>query len=220
MMRRHLLPLLVAGALPALLLLGSCASEAPKEKAEAVPPPASEVNEPTPVPQKYRAKFTTTKGEFVIEVTTAQAPLAAERFFRLLEEDYYSGCPVYRVRPGFVVQWGISNSPRKTAKWNQEYLPDEPPKVSNTRGTVSFAASGKDSRTMQVFVNLGNNAPLDKQGFSPFGQVISGMNVFAKFQTYKEDINQSQLIREGGSYIEMFFPKMDRITKAELITTP
>ncbi|MCW5965665.1 MAG: peptidylprolyl isomerase [Bryobacterales bacterium] len=221
MKRRRLLSLLGAGSLSILsLLLGSCASEAPKEKAEAVPPPVAEPPAPTPVPEKYRAKFATTKGEFVIEVTRSLAPLAAERFYRLLEENYYAGCPVYRVRPGFVVQWGISDSPRKTNKWNQEYMPDEPTKLSNTRGTVSFAASGKDSRTMQVFVNLGNNAPLDKQGFSPFGRVISGMDVFAKFQSYRDDINQSQFIREGGSYIEMFFPKMDRITNAELLALP
>lgn len=220
MMRRRLMLFSVIGCFAALLSwMTGCSPEAPKEKAEALPPPVEEPA-PQPVPEKYRAKFVTTKGEFVVEVTSAQAPLAAERFFRLLEEDYYSGCPLYRVRPGFVVQWGISDSPRKTAKWNQEYMPDEPVKVSNTRGAVSFAASGKDSRTMQVFVNLGNNAPLDKQGFSPFGRVISGMDVFAKLQSYKEDINQSQFIREGGGYIEMFFPKMDRVTKAELMLMP
>lgn len=202
-----------------LLFLGSCSSEAPKESAEAVPP-AVEEPEPTPVPAKYRARFVTTKGEFVIEVTSEDAPIAAERFFRLLESDYYSGCPLYRVRPGFVVQWGISDSPRKTAKWNFEYLPDEPRKLSNTRGTVSFAAAGKDSRTMQVFVNLGNNTPLNNQGFAPFGKVISGMDVLGKLQSYGENVNQGQLVREGGSYVEMFFPKMDRITKAELIAAP
>ena len=202
------------------LLHTGCASEATKEEAaEAMPPPVEDPG-PAPVPAKYRAKFTTTKGEFVIEVTSTQAPLAAERFYRLLEEDYYSGCPVYRVRPGFVVQWGISDSPRKTAKWNQEYMPDEPRTVSNTRGTVACASAGKDSRTMQVFVNLGNNSPLDNQGFSPFGRVISGMSVFANFEGFGDNVNQPQLVREGGSYVEMFFPKMDRITKAELMEIP
>ncbi len=208
------------GGMALVLMLAGCGSEAPKEKAEAVPPVVEVAPAVTPVPEKYRAKFISSKGEFVIEVNREQAPLAAERFFRLLEEDYYAGCYLYRVRPGFVVQWGISNSPRKTAKWNQEYLLDEPVKVPNARGAVSFAASGKDSRTMQVFVNLGNNGPLDKQGFSPFGRVISGMDVFTKLHSYKEDINQSQFVREGGGYIEMFFPKMDQITKTELILLP
>lgn len=201
------------------LLLGSCASESPKESAESVPPVVAEP-EPTPVPAKYQAKFETTKGDFVIEVTSEDAPLAAERFFRLLETDYYSGCPLYRVRPGFVVQWGISDSPRKTAKWNYEYMEDEPRKLSNTRGSVAFAAAGKDSRTMQVFVNMGNNTPLNNQGFTPFGKVVSGMDVLSRLQSYGENVNQGQLVREGGSYIEMFFPKMDRITKAELIPAP
>jgi cyclophilin family peptidyl-prolyl cis-trans isomerase len=203
-----------------LLMLAGCRGEAPKENAAVPPPVEREAPAPTPVPEKFRAKFVTTEGEFVIEVTRELAPLAAERFFRLLEEDYYAGCYFYRVRPGFVVQWGISDSPRKTAKWNQEYMVDEPVKAPNSRGTVSFAASGKDSRTIQVFVNLGNNAPLDKQGFSPFGRVISGMDVFAKLHSYKQDVNQGQFVREGGGYIEMFFPKMDKITKAELLPMP
>ncbi len=216
MLRSKVFP---AVAILCLLFLGSCSSEAPKETAEAVPP-AAEQPEPTPVPAKFQGKFVTSKGEFVIEVNTEDAPVAAERFFRLLESDYYSGCPLYRVRPGFVAQWGISDSPRKTAKWHYDYLTDEPRKLSNTRGTVAFAAAGKDSRTMQVFVNLGNNTPLNNQGFAPFGKVVSGMDVFAKLQSYGENVNQGQLVREGGSYVEMFFPKMDRITKAELILAP
>jgi peptidyl-prolyl cis-trans isomerase A (cyclophilin A) len=203
-----------------LLLLTGCSTERPAEERAEAPPPVAEEPEVAPVPAKYRASFKTTQGDFVLEVISAQAPIAAERFFRLMQENYYDGCPLYRVRPGFVVQWGISNSPRKTAKWNQEYLPDEPRSASNVRGAVSFASQGPDSRTMQVFVNLGNNSPLDAQGFVPFGRVISGMGVFEKFQSYGEDVNQSQLTREGGSYIEMYFPKMDRITETELVEVP
>ena len=200
-----------------LAFLFACSpAPAPKESAEAIPPPVEEPK-PEPTPATYQASFETTKGNFVIEVTREWAPLAADRFYALLKDDYYSGCPLYRVRPGFVVQWGISNSPRKTNKWNQEYIEDEPRKMSNTRGTVTFAASGKDSRTMQVFVNMGNNAPLDKQGFVPFGKVVSGMDVLAKLTSFGEKVNQSQLMREGGMYVDMFFPKMDRIKKASLV---
>lgn len=201
------------------IALVSC-SPAPKEKgAEAVPPPVEEVK-PEPAPEVYRAKFTSTKGDFVIEVTRKWAPLAADRFYALLKDDYYSGCPVYRVQPGFVVQWGISNSTRKSAKWNQEYLEDEPRTQSNTRGTVAFATSGPGSRTMQAFVNMGNNTPLNAQGFTPFGKVVSGMDTLAKMKSYGEGVDQGRLMREGGTYIEMFFPKMDRIEKAELLTAP
>lgn len=202
-----------------LMALASC-SPAPKEKAaEAVPPPVEEAK-PEPAPEVYRAKFTSTKGDFVIEVTRKWAPLAADRFYTLLKEDYYRGSPVYRVQPGFVVQWGISNSTRKSAKWNQEYMEDEPRTQSNTRGTVAFATSGPGSRTMQVFVNMGNNTPLNAQGFAPFGRVVSGMDVLAKMTSYGDQVDQGRLMREGGTYVEMFFPKMDRIEKTELLAMP
>lgn len=192
-------------------------SPAPKEKTAEVAPPPVEEPEPEPAPDVYRAKFTSTKGDFVIEVTRKWAPMAAARFHTLLKENYYAGCPVYRVRPGFVVQWGISNSPGKTSKWNQEYMEDEPRTQSNLRGTVAFASSGPDSRTMQIFVNMGNNTPLNAQGFVPFGRVLSGMDSLAKMMSYGDQIDQSRLMREGGSYVEMFFPKMDRIEKAEIL---
>ncbi len=192
-------------------------SPAPKEKTAEVAPPPVEEPEPEPAPDVYRAKFTSTKGDFVIEVTRKWAPMAADRFYTLLKENYYAGCPVYRVRPGFVVQWGISNSPGKTSKWNQEYMEDEPRTQSNLRGTVAFASSGPDSRTMQIFVNMGNNTPLNAQGFVPFGRVLSGMDSLAKMMSYGDQIDQSRLMREGGSYVEMFFPKMDRIEKAEIL---
>jgi cyclophilin family peptidyl-prolyl cis-trans isomerase len=199
-----------------LAILNGC-SPAPKEKAaEPVPPPVEEPK-PEPAPEVFRAKFTTTKGDFVIEVIRKWAPVAADRFYTLIKEDYYPGCPVYRVQPGFVVQWGISDSTRKSAKWNQEYLEDEPRTQSNTRGTVAFATSGPGSRTMQVFVNMGNNTPLNAQGFTPFGRVVSGMEVLAKMHSYGDDVDQGRLMREGGTYVEMFFPKMDRIRATELL---
>lgn len=217
--KRSILAVLFLAAAALLMALASC-SPAPKEKAaEAVPPPVEEAK-PEPAPEVYRAKFTSTKGDFVIEVTRKWAPLAADRFYTLLKEDYYPGSPVYRVQPGFVVQWGISNSTRKSAKWNQEYMEDEPRTQSNTRGTVAFATSGPGSRTMQVFVNMGNNTPLNAQGFAPFGRVVSGMDALAKMTSYGDQVDQGRLMREGGTYVEMFFPKMDRIEKTELLAMP
>src|SRR6185437_8196657 len=91
---------------------------------------------------------------------------------------------IFRVLPGFVVQWGISGDPQVNKKWN-EAIKDDPPKVSNKIGTIVFAKTGQpDSRTTQVFINLGDNsAALDPQGFTPFGEVIQGMDNVAKFYT-------------------------------------
>lgn len=214
--RRYSLGISIAFVAAFVFMLFGC-SPTPKEKTAEVSPPPVEEAKPEPAPDVYRAKFTSSKGNFVIEVTRTWAPMAADRFYTLLKENYYAGCPVYRVQPGFVVQWGISNSPGKTSKWNQEYMDDEPRTQSNVRGTVSFATSGPGSRTMQVFVNMGNNTPLNAQGFVPFGKVLSGMDVLAKMHSYGDQIDQSRLMREGGSYVEMFFPKMDRIESAEIL---
>ena len=53
--------------------------------------------------------------------------------------------------------------------------------LSNKRGYISFATSGTDSRTTQMFINFGDNTNLDGMGFSPFGRVIgNGMDVVDK----------------------------------------
>ena len=59
-------------------------------------------------------------------------------------------------------------------------IKDEPPKTSNTRGTVSFAKAGPNSRTTQFFINLVDNTALDypnRGGYCVFGKVVEGMDV-------------------------------------------
>ncbi len=94
---------------------------------------------------------------------------------------------------------------------------------SNKRGFVTFATSGPNSRTTQVFINFGDNAGLDGQGFAPFGQVTAGMNVVDQlFNGYGEGAprgagpDQSRLQREGNDYLARDFPKLDFIKKATI----
>lgn len=56
-------------------------------------------------------------------------------------------------------------------------MSDDPVVGSNTRGTVSYAASGANTRSSQVFINYGDNSHLDALGFAPFGKVVEGMEV-------------------------------------------
>ena len=175
-------------------------------------------------PEKFKAKFTTTKGDFVIEVTRAWAPNGADRFYNLVKLGYYDGTKFYRAVEGFTVQWGIHGDPSVNGAWYRAYIPDDPVVKGNKRGFLNFATAGKDMRTTQVCVNLNDkNTRLDSQGFAPFGQVVSGMNVVdGLYSAYGEGAPsgrgpaQGRVQAEGNAYLKKDFPDLDYIKKATI----
>lgn len=177
-----------------------------------------------PVPDVYQAKFETSKGDFVVEVTKAWAPEGAERFHLLVQRKFYDGARFFRVLPRFVVQWGINGNPAVEGRWRDARIPDDPVKESNKRGYVSFATSGPNTRTTQVFVNMADNERLDARGFAPFGRVVSGMEVFDRLYSSYGDgpprgqgPDQNKMESEGDAYIERSFPRLDSIRRASIL---
>jgi len=143
------------------------------------------------------------------------APLGADRFYNLVKYGFYNGAGFFRVVPGFVVQFGLSAVPAVNAVWENAKLPDDPVQGSNTRGTICFATAGRNTRTTQMFINLGANAGLDSQGFAAFGKVVDGMDVVDKiYAGYGERPDQGRITKEGAAYLKANFPNMDSITKA------
>jgi len=177
-------------------------------------------------PETYRAKFTTSKGVFVVEVTRAWAPLGADRFYNLVKGGYFDGAPFYRVISNFMVQFGFSPSPAVSKAWDKATIKDDPVKQSNKRGYITFATSGPNSRTTQVFINYKDNGGLDSQGFAPFGTVVEGMEVVDNFyKGYGDGADmggrgptQSNLANQGIAYVKKSFPNMDTIISAEIVT--
>jgi len=165
----------------------------------------------------YTVKFETTAGDFVVLVHRDWAPLGAGRFYELVKSGFYDDCRFFRVVRGFMVQFGINGSPSTQEGWERS-LKDDPAKESNRRGYMTFATSGPDSRTTQVFINFVDNAFLDSQGFSPFAEVIEGMDNVDKINAeYGESPEQGQINSSGNTYLNAQFPKLDYIRKATVI---
>jgi peptidyl-prolyl cis-trans isomerase A (cyclophilin A) len=176
----------------------------------------SQLNEKAPA--TYKAKFETTKGPFVVEVHREWAPLGADRFFNLVKAGFYDDGRLFRVIPDFMVQFGINGNTAVQSKWLNANLKDDPVKQSNKRGFITFATAGPNTRTTQVFVNYADNARLDRQGFAPFGEVVSGMDVLDKlFSGYGEKPNAGNAyLMKGNAYVTENFPKLDYIKKATI----
>ena len=173
-------------------------------------------------PNVYAVSFRTTKGTFVVTVHRAWAPRGADRFYNLVRAKFFDGVTFFRVVPGFVVQFGISPTPAVSAAWMNATIPDDPVKHSNVPGTITFADAGPNTRTTQVFVNLGDNgANLDGQGFAPFGAVTKGMSVVGKlYGGYGERPtgDQQQISEQGNAFLKKHFPKLDSIVTARLVS--
>jgi peptidyl-prolyl cis-trans isomerase A (cyclophilin A) len=168
-------------------------------------------------------RIDTSKGVFVIEVTRAWAPTGADRFYNLVKNGFYDNARFFRVISGFMVQFGINGDPAIMANWRTAQIPDDAVTQSNTRGTITFATAGPNTRTSQVFINFADNARLDQSGFAPFGKVVSGMNVVDSLNAeYGEGAprgrgpDQGRLQSEGNAYLAKEFPRMDYIKKATI----
>jgi peptidyl-prolyl cis-trans isomerase A (cyclophilin A) len=176
-----------------------------------------------PAPAIYKAKFDTSKGAFVIEVHRDWAPNGADRFYNLVKNGFFDNARFFRVISGFMVQFGINADPKVSAVWREARIKDDPVRQSNGRGLITFATAGPDTRTTQVFINFADNAMLDRQGFAPFGQVVSGMNVVdGLYSEYGEGAprgrgpDQGRVQREGNAYLMAEFGKLDYIKKATI----
>ncbi|MGK0362931.1 MAG: peptidyl-prolyl cis-trans isomerase A (cyclophilin A), partial [Bradymonadia bacterium] len=174
-------------------------------------------------PDKYAVKLATTAGDIIIDVDRSWAPKGADRWFNLVKNGYYTDIAFFRVISGFMAQVGISGAPQLNGIWRMARIDDDSGKQSNTRGMVTFATAGPNTRTTQFFVNFGDNARLDRMGFAPFGK-IRDMGVVDKLHAgYGEGAPRGQgpaqgrMQQEGNAYLKKEFPKLDYIKTATIM---
>jgi len=177
-----------------------------------------------PAPAVFRARFSTSKGDFVIEVRRDWAPIGADRFYNLVRLGFYDDTRVYRIRAGVFAQFGLSGDAAVNAVWYERTIADDPPGRSHLRGRVFFAMRGPDDRTTQAVISLRDNPDYYGQGFVPFGEVIEGMDVVdSLYSGYGERAgggmrggNQGRIVDQGNAHLDVDFPLLDRILKATI----
>ena len=216
------------------LLVGACTSGASRVPATAdsqhAVAPRSVLLEPGSAamheraPEVFHVKFETNKGDFVVEVHRDWAPLGADRFYNLVRHGFYDDQRFFRVRAGYIAQFGLPGEPALTAVWKRQTIPDDAVRQRNTRGTLAYAMTGPNTRATQVFINLADNVHLDAQGFAPFGRVIRGIEVIDQlYAGYGEAAGggmrggrQGSIEVGGNAYLAREFPRLDYIKRARL----
>lgn len=171
-------------------------------------------------PEVFKVKFTTTKGDMLVEVHRAWSPLGADRIYNLVKIGYFDGNAFFRVMTGFMGQVGIHGDTAVSAKWRDARIQDDPiGQQSNKPGTVTFATCGPNCRSTQIFFNIGDNAGLDGQGFTPFGKIIEGAQVPATLNAEygASGVDQGNFQYQGNSYLKANFPNLDYIKTARLV---
>lgn len=174
-------------------------------------------------PDSYKAQFDTTVGTFVVQVTRAWAPLGADRFYNFVKYGFFDGMRFFRVTPQMAV-WGVHPDTTVAKRWIQPdtKYPNDPEFVhSNKKGTIAFLQRG--GRQFQTFVNLDDNPTLDFQ-ITPFGEIISGMDVAMKIYAGYGDLfptgkgpTMNDLNDKGDAFIQKEFPMMTQIKKAFIV---
>jgi peptidyl-prolyl cis-trans isomerase A (cyclophilin A) len=175
-------------------------------------------------PDSFDVRFETTKGDVVVRIHREWAPMGVFRFYNLARNGFYDGARFYRVLPGFVAQFGASGRPQIDQVWHGQPMPDDPRRVSNRAGTLSYAMAGPDSRTTQLFFNYGENVVLDEQNFAPIGRVIEGMGaLYLLHSDYGETQPQGSgpyfgcILSHGNAYLSARYRRLDYIERAIVV---
>lgn len=175
-------------------------------------------------PDTFRVRVETSKGDFIIEAHRDWSPHGVDRFYNLARAGFFNDSRFFRVRAGFIAQFGIPGDPAIAAVWKNQTIPDDTIRQSNTRSFVSYAMTGPNARTTQLFINLADNSRLDAEGFAPIGRVIEGMEIVDQlYAGYGEDAGggmrggkQGKIFVGGNAYLDREFPNLDRLRRARV----
>jgi peptidyl-prolyl cis-trans isomerase A (cyclophilin A) len=162
----------------------------------------------------------------------AWSPIGAGRLYDLVNAAHFDGARFFRVRKGYIAQFGLSGDPQVDKEWQGRRIDDDVVRHTNARGTISFASGGPGTRTVQLFLNLSDNPKLDTLGggFPPVAEVVSGMpavdSLYSGYgesapksgpQPGQEGPRQDSIVAHGNAYLEQGWPKLDFIKTARVV---
>ena len=202
------------------------AAPAAPAPAQAAPAPAQAVPAPAQAVQAWLSgavfvRFATTKGDLLLELDPAKAPISVENFVKYVKDGYYDGTVFHRIVPGFVVQGGgfdlalVQKQTRPPIKneWTNG--------LKNAKGTISMARMpSPDSATSQFFLNLKDNPALDGAngpGYAVFGKIVVGLDALdamGKAPTTRREVTDQSGTKRFFSDV----PAEDiKLTKASIV---
>jgi peptidyl-prolyl cis-trans isomerase A (cyclophilin A) len=123
----------------------------------------------------------TSKGEIVVELYPAKAPLSVENFLQYVDSKHYDGTIFHRVISNFMIQGGGFTADMKQKATRAPIRIESQNGLRNDRGWIAMARTNDpNSATSQFFINVVDNAALnypahDGHGYTVFGKVVKGM---------------------------------------------
>jgi peptidyl-prolyl cis-trans isomerase A (cyclophilin A) len=179
-------------------------------------------------PAVFRVRFETTAGSFIVEAHRDWSPHGVDRFYELVRTKYYDDSRFFRVVPARWVQFGINGDPKIAQQERHHTIPDDTLRQHNTPCYVAFSNTGPNTRSTQVYINLGDNTARNdgEAGFAPFAKVVEGMDVVERlYSGYGEHSgggmragHQDEMFEGGNAYLDHEFPKLDRLVSATVLS--
>ena len=132
-----------------------------------------------------KVRISTTKGDIVVELNEAKAPVTCKNFLQYVQDKFYDGTIFHRVMKGFMIQGGGMTADMRQKLTKPSIVNEAKNGLKNDRGTIAMArTSDPDSATSQFFINHANNdflnAGVRDAGYAVFGKVVEGMDIVDK----------------------------------------
>lgn len=164
-----------------------------------------------------KVKFTTTAGNFIIELNAEKAPITVKNFLTYVEEGFYADTLFHRIIPGFMAQCGGFDTDFNQKSTHDTIKIEADNGLTNDRGTVAMARTNvPDSASSQFFINYKDNGFLNYSaptsqgwGYAVFGKVIEGMDIIDEMEKAPtgnrgghQDVPQTDIVIEKAEIIE------------------